>query len=385
MNSKNKFADKSLSLHRKLKGKIEIVPKYKVKRKDDLSLLYTPGVGAVSSYIASHKDKTGEYTIKNNAVAIISDGTAVLGLGNIGPEAALPVMEGKALIFKTFANIDAYPIVINAKNALEIIAAVKAISPTFGAINLEDIAAPVCFEVEERLKRELDIPVLHDDQWGTAVVVLAGLINAVKLAKKNLKTARIVISGAGAAGSAVTKILAEYGAKNILALDQHGIIYKGRTPNGQKDNISKEMLTDITNPKNEKGSLTDAMNGADIFVGLSVAGIVTPAMVKTMAEKAIVFGLANPIPEIMPDEAQKAGAYITASGRSDFPNQINNALAFPGVFRGALDNKVREITIKMLIRAAENLAGLVKKPSKNKIIPSIFDKGVVNAVSRAIK
>lgn len=385
MNSKNKFGEKSLALHKKLKGKIEIAPKFRIKKPEDLSLLYTPGVGAVSSYIASHKNETGEYTMKTNSVAVISDGTAVLGLGNIGPEAALPVMEGKALIFKTFAGIDAYPIVLSAKNADDIVATIKAISPTFGAINLEDIAAPVCFEVEDRLRKELDIPVLHDDQWGTAIVVLAGLINASKLAKKNLKTARIVISGAGAAGSAVTKILAEYGAKNILTLDQHGIIYKGRTPNGQKDDISKEMLTDITNPKNEKGSLVDAMLGADIFIGLSVANIVSSKMVASMAKKSIVFGLANPIPEIMPDEAKNAGAFITASGRSDFPNQINNALAFPGVFRGALDNKVRKITIKMLIRAAENLARLVKKSTPQKIIPSIFDKGVVSAVAKAIR
>lgn len=379
--NKNKYGERALKIHRKLKGKIEITPKFKVTKREDLSLLYTPGVGAVSSYIASHKNKAGLYTFKNNSVAVVSDGTAVLGLGNIGPEAALPVMEGKALIFKTFANIDACPIVLNAKSADEIVSAVKAISPGFGAINLEDIAAPVCFEVEERLRKELDIPVLHDDQWGTAVVVLAGLINAVKLAKKNLKNARIVISGAGAAGSAVAKILVEYGAKNILMLDQYGIIYKNR-----KENTSpKELLAKITNPKNETGGLAEAMTEADIFVGLSVAGIVSAKMAGSMNKRAIVFALANPIPEIMPDEALKAGAYIIASGRSDFPNQINNALAFPGVFRGALDNRVRKITTKMLIRAAKNLASLVKKPAREKIIPSIFDKGVVKAVSRAIR
>lgn len=379
--NKNKYGERSLRLHKKLKGKIKITPKFKVTKPEDLSLLYTPGVGAVSSYIATHKSEVGEYTIKNNSVAVVSDGTAVLGLGNIGPEAALPVMEGKTLIFKTFADIDAYPIVLNAKNADEIVAAVKAISPGFGAINLEDIAAPVCFEVEERLRHELDIPVLHDDQWGTAVVVLAGLINAVKLAKKNIKNARTVISGAGAAGSAVAKILVEYGAKKILMLDQYGIIYKNR-----KDNTPpKELLAKITNPKNEAGGLAEAMIEADIFIGLSVAGIVSEGMVRSMNKRAIVFALANPIPEIMPNEALKAGAYIAASGRSDFPNQINNALAFPGVFRGALDNRVRKITTKMLIRAAENLASLVKKPAREKIIPSIFDKGVVKAVSRAIR
>ncbi len=379
--NKNKFGEASLKLHKKLRGKIEIRPKFKVKTREDLALLYTPGVGAVSSYIASNKDKTGEYTIKNNAVAVVSDGTAVLGLGNIGPEGALPVMEGKSLIFKTFADIDAYPIVLDAKNADEIVAAVKAISPTFAAINLEDIAAPVCFEVEDRLKRELNIPVLHDDQWGTAVVVLAGLINAAKLAKKDLRTAKIVTSGAGAAGSAVIKILYEFGARNIIALDQHGIIYKGRPDN----TIAKEMLTDITNPQNDRGDLTNALTGADIFIGLSVANIVNASMIKSMAKHAIVFGLANPIPEIMPDEAQKAGAFIVASGRSDFPNQINNALAFPGVFRGALDNKVREIKTAMLIQAAKNLASLIKKPTPKKIIPSIFDKGVVAAVAKAIR
>lgn len=379
--NKNRYGERSLKLHRKLKGKIAVIPKFRVKTREDLSLVYTPGVGAVSSYVAGHKDKTGEYTIKNNSVAVVSDGTAVLGLGNIGPEGALPVMEGKALIFKAFADIDAFPIVLNAQNADEIVAAVKAISPTFGAINLEDIAAPTCFEVEERLKKELTIPVLHDDQWGTAVVVLAGLINAAKLAKKDLKTARIVTVGAGAAGSAVIKILYEYGARNILALDQHGIIYKGRPDN----NISKEILTDMTNPNNERGDLGYAMKNADIFIGLSVAGIVTKEMIATMNKNAVVFGLANPIPEIMPNEAIEAGAYIAASGRSDFPNQINNALAFPGVFRGALDNKVKEINTKMLIQASKNLANIVKRPSPAKIIPSIFDKGVVAAVAKAIK
>ncbi|OGY59662.1 MAG: malate dehydrogenase [Candidatus Colwellbacteria bacterium RIFCSPLOWO2_01_FULL_48_10] len=370
-----------LAFHRKIGGKIETVPKYAVKNRADLTLIYTPGVGVVSSHLAKHKSDAKYYTIKKNAVAVISDGSAVLGLGNIGPEGALPVMEGKAVIFKTFAGIDAYPIVLSTQNPAEIVAAVKAIAPTFGAINLEDIAAPNCFEIEERLRAELDIPVLHDDQWGTAVVVLAGLINALKVTGKKMGRIKIVISGAGAAGTAVIKILKEYGAKNILVLDRAGIIYKARSGNAP----DKEALAEITNPRNIQGSLEDALQGADLFVGLSSAGIVTVEMVKTMAAKAIVFALANPTPEIMPDEAKRAGAYIAASGRSDFPNQLNNALSYPGIFRGALDRNVKAFTMAMLIRAAENLAGLVQYPTPEKIIPSIFDKGVVEAVSKAIR
>ena len=370
-----------LAFHRKIGGKIETVPKYAVKNRADLTLIYTPGVGVVSSHLAKHKSDAKYYTIKKNAVAVISDGSAVLGLGNIGPEGALPVMEGKAVIFKTFAGIDAYPIVLSTQNPAEIVAAVKAIAPTFGAINLEDIAAPNCFEIEERLRAELDIPVLHDDQWGTAVVVLAGLINALKVTGKKMGRIKIVISGAGAAGTAVIKILKEYGAKNILVLDRAGIIYKARSGNAP----DKEALAEITKPRNIQGSLEDALQGADLFVGLSSAGIVTVEMVKTMAAKAIVFALANPTPEIMPDEAKRAGAYIAASGRSDFPNQLNNALSYPGIFRGALDRNVKAFTMAMLIRAAENLAGLVQYPTPEKIIPSIFDKGVVEAVSKAIR
>ena len=372
---------KVLAFHRKLNGKIETIPKYPIKNRKDLTMIYTPGVGIISSHIAKHKDEARNFTIKKNSVAVISDGSAVLGLGNIGPEAALPVMEGKAVIFKTFAGIDAYPIVLNAKEPDDIIAAVKAIAPTFGAINLEDIAAPKCFQIEERLRKELHIPVLHDDQWGTSVVVLAGLINALKLAGKKIDTARIVISGAGAAGSAIVKIFRKYGARRMLVVDRLGIIYKNRPGNSP----DKDELAGMTNPRDEMGLLSDAMAGADVFIGVSSAGLVNAEMVRSMAGKAIVFALANPSPEILPPEAKKAGAFIAASGRSDFPNQLNNALSFPGIFRGALDRGIRAFTPEMLIAAAENLAALVKYPTPDRIIPSIFDKGVVKAVAKAIK
>lgn len=369
-----------LEIHKKINGKIETVPKYKVKDRADLALIYTPGVGVVSSHLAKNKSAVKDFTIKKNSVAVISDGSAVLGLGNIGPEGALPVMEGKAVIFKKFAGIDAYPIVLSTQDPVEIVRAVSAIAPTFGAINLEDIAAPKCFEVEENLRKILDIPVLHDDQWGTAVVVLAGLINALKVAGKKIDEVKIAVSGAGAAGSAVIKILLQYGAKDIVAVDRSGIIHKNR-PNNTPE---KEELAAITNPQNQMGLLAQAMSGADVFIGVSSAGIVTPEMVKSMAPKPIIFALANPVPEIMPDLAREAGAYIVGTGRSDFPNQLNNALSYPGIFRGALDRNVRAFTIELLVAAAENLAALVKKPNPEKIIPSIFDKGVVEAVAKAI-
>ncbi|HEY4496782.1 MAG TPA: NADP-dependent malic enzyme [Candidatus Paceibacterota bacterium] len=377
-NKKHSYGIQALKLHKKLAGKIEITSKIKIKTKEDLSTVYTPGVGSVSLYLAKNKNKTGEYTIKGNSVAIISDGSAVLGLGNIGPEGALPVMEGKAMIMKEFAGLDAIPIVLNTQNTEEIISAVKAIAPTFGAINLEDISAPRCFEIEERLKQELDIPIMHDDQWGTSVVVLAALINATKLAGKNIKKSRIVILGAGAAGSAIIKILHKYGARNIIAVDRDGIIHVN------DNSPAKAKLAEITNPQNEKGNIEDALIDADVFIGVSKGGLVTEEMIKKMADKPIVFALANPVPEIMPDAAKRAGAYIVASGRSDFPNQVNNALAFPGIFRGAIDNKVKKITKTMLIRAAENIAKSIK-PSKEKIIPNIFDKRIIKIVSRAIK
>lgn len=371
--------EKAIRLHKKLHGKISIIPKMNIKNKRELSLIYTPGVAAVSKYLFNNPQEVKEYTIKKNTVAVISDGSAILGLGNVGPEAAIPVMEGKCLLFKEFANIDAFPIVLSTQNPEEIIRTVKAIAPVFGGINLEDISAPNCFIVEERLKKELDIPVIHDDQWGASVVVLAALINALKVVHKSLKTSRIVVSGAGAAGSAVVKILYKKGARNILVCDSKGIIALSK-----ENSQYKEQLAKITNPKQDKGDLSHAMKKADVFIGLSRPGIVSEEMVSSMSHDSIVFALANPVPEIMPDIAKKAGAYITATGRSDYDNQINNSLSFPGVFRGALDHNVKIITIQMLIKAAENLASLVKKPIPSYIIPSIFDKRVVKAVAKAI-
>ncbi|MDP2838161.1 MAG: NADP-dependent malic enzyme [Candidatus Moranbacteria bacterium] len=371
----------SLVLHKKLRGKVSIVPKMLVKNKSDLALVYTPGVAAVSSYLATHKDKLGEYTMAGNTVAVISDGSAVLGLGNIGPEGALPVMEGKAMLFKALAGIDAFPIVLATQDTEEIIATVKNIAPVFGGINLEDIAAPRCFEIERRLQAELSIPVLHDDQHGTALVVLAGLINAFKVTKKNPKKARIVIAGAGAAGTAIASLLMLFGVGDIIMIDSKGVLHRKRTDlTGEK-----LMLVKKTNKKNITGGLAEALAGADVFIGVSKGNTVTAAHVASMAKNAIVFALANPTPEIMPDIAKRAGAMVVATGRSDFANQINNSLGFPGIFRGALDHQVRQITDVMLIKAAKNLAALVKKPTTEYIVPNTFDKAVVSAVAKAIR
>ena len=380
-NNSEEIKDKALALHRRFKGKLATVSKIPLNNKEALSLLYTPGVGMVSSLIAKNKKLAKELTFKANSVAVVSDGSAVLGLGNIGPEAALAVMEGKAVIFKEFANIDAVPIVLNTQDQEKIIEIVKAISPTFGGINLEDISAPRCFEIESRLKKELDIPVMHDDQHGTAIVTLAAIINAAKVVKKKLAGLKIVISGAGPAGVAVLKLLLKAGIKNIIVLDSHGIISKKR------HNLLpyKKELARITNPKNLAGDLDNAIENADVFIGLSRPGAISASHIKKMAKSAIVFAMANPIPEIMPDIAKAAGAAIMATGRSDFPNQINNSLVFPGVFRGALDNKVRQITDKMKLKAAYALAGLVKKPNPQNIVPLIFDKRVVKTVAGAIR
>lgn len=380
---KDKFSigKQSLEFHKKYGGKFAVAGKTPLRNRADLSLIYTPGVGAVSSFLAKHKEKTREYTMKGNSVAVVSDGSAVLGLGNIGPEAALPVMEGKCLLFKKFANIDAMPIVLATQDTEEIIRTVKAIAPGFGGINLEDISAPRCFEIENRLKKELSIPVMHDDQHGTAIVILAGLINALKVVKKKMSGVKIAVSGAGAAGTAIVKILIQEGAKNILVADREGVIYKSR----RGLNKEKIGLAAITNPRGEKGSLADALVGADVFIGVSGPNLVTKEMVCTMAKNAIVFTLANPVPEIMPQLALAGGAKIVATGRSDFPNQLNNAQAFPGVFRGALDNHVSQITDKMKIRAAHAIAKLVPHPDYKHIIPDIFDKRLVKAVSRAIR
>lgn len=381
MKKNNSLSKQALEYHRKLNGKIGVFSKAPLKSMDDLKLCYTPGVGAVSSYLALHKDQVKKYTIKKNAVAVVSDGSAVLGLGNIGAEGALPVMEGKAMIFKEFANIDAFPIVLDTQNVEEIISTIKHISPVFGAINLEDISAPRCFEIEKRLQDILDIFVFHDDQHATAIVVLAGLLNAFKVVKKDLKNSFVVIIGAGAAGSAVTKILHAYGVKNIIVVDVKGILSKCR---GGLLPHQKE-LAEITNEKCKEGSLEDALVGADAVVGLSAPNIIKPEFIKKMNNKPIVFALANPVSEIMPDLAKKAGAYVVATGRSDFENQVNNALVFPGIFRGALDNNIRIITDKMQINAAKKLAEIIKNPKPNKIIPSIFDKKVVKAVASSLK
>lgn len=378
---KNDIAKRALLAHKKLRGKIEVVSKVKVAKPADLSVYYSPGVGAVSSFVAKFPEKARDYTIRRNTVAVVSDGSAVLGLGNLGPIGALPVMEGKAMLFKSFAGVDAFPIVLSTQNVDEIVETVARIAPTFGGINLEDIAAPRCFEVEARLKERLDIPVFHDDQHGTAMVVLAGLLNALKVAKKNIATVRTVIAGAGAAGHAIADLLLLAGARDIVVLDSKGILSKERNDM----DIPKKALLAETNPRNISGGIDEALLGADVFIGVSKGNTVTRAQVASMADNAIVFALANPIPEIMPDEAKKAGALVVATGRSDFPNQLNNVLGFPGIFRGALDHGVRDITNEMLVKAALKLARLIAKPTANMIIPSPFDKRVVPAVANAIR
>jgi len=358
-------------------GKIEIRSKYKLTKKN-LPVIYTPGVAELSRAIAKDKKKVFDYTWKRNSVAIVSDGSAVLGLGNLGPEAALPVMEGKAALFKELGGVDAVPIVLATQDTEEIIKAVKDISPTFGGINLEDISAPRCFEIERRLIEELDIPVFHDDQHGTAIVVLAGIINALKVVHKKIAEVKIVLSGAGAAGIAITKLLLQCGAKNIIVCDSQGAIYQSRK-NGM--NKAKEELAELTNKEKNKGSLKGAIANADIFIGVSAPGLLSAKDIEKMNEDAIVFAMANPIPEIFPLDAKKGGAKIMATGRGDFPNQINNVLVFPGIFRGALDTRTRFITDKIKIKAAEAIAGLVKMPKADKIIPEVLDKKVVKAVA----
>ena len=374
----NKLA---LELHEKYKGKITTSLRDKEElNRDKLSAYYSPGVGAVSQAIAENPADLPKYTWTNNLVAVISDGSAILGLGNLGPKAAMPVMEGKALLFKHFADVDAVPIVLDVHEPEEIIATVKAIAPSFGAINLEDIAAPKCFEIEERLKAELDIPVFHDDQHGTAVVVLAGLINAAKLTGRNLADCKFVVIGAGAAGTAIIKLLNLYGAKNIVAVDSRGIVGKSRTDL----NAEKTALLEYVDAS-QSGSIEDTITDADVFIGVSRAGLLTPELVKKMAKDPIVFALANPIPEIMPDVAKEAGVAIIGTGRSDFPNQVNNSLAFPGIFRGALDHGVKKITDQHKLAAAEALANLVENPTVDKVVPTAFDEGVVEAVANVIR
>ncbi len=375
----------AIELHRKNRGKISVCPKVDVRDMNDMANVYTPGVADVSRIIAGDKTKIYDYTIKSNTVAVVSDGSAVLGLGNIGPEAALPVMEGKALLFKQFAGIDAFPICLNTQDPDEIIRTVKYIAPVFGGINLEDISAPRCFYIEERLQ-DIGIPVMHDDQHGTAIVVNAALRNAAKVVGKDFEELSVVISGAGAAGTAVARMLLCdgfvncTGVKDITMCDSKGVIHMGRTDL----NDEKAYLSKITNKRNVAGTLSDAMKGADAFIGVSKAGIVAKEMVSSMAENAIVFAMANPVPEIMPADAMDAGAAIVGTGRSDFPNQINNSLGFPGIFRGALDAGATRINNEMKLVASVALAGTVE-PAKEKVLPNIFDNNVVKNISAAVK
>ncbi len=375
------IAKAALRLHKKSGGKFAIASKVPLRGPADLKLVYTPGVGAVSSFLAKHPDELRSYTMKGNSVAVVSDGSAVLGLGNIGPAGALPVMEGKCLLFKKFANIDAVPIVLATQNVGEIVRTVKAIAPAFGGVNLEDIAAPRCFEVEARLKRELSIPVMHDDQHGTAIIVLAGLMNALKVVKKEIRNSKIIINGAGAAGTATAKLIRLAGGRNIVMCDRQGAIYRSR----RGLNKWKRELARMTNPKNERGDLATVMRHADVVIGVSGPNLVSEPMVRSMEKDAVIFALANPIPEIMPPLARRAGALVIATGRSDFPNQLNNSLVFPGVFRGALDNGVRAITDAMKLKAAYAIAALVPRPTSTRITPGMFDRRLVKAVAAAIR
>ena len=371
----------ALAMHSEHRGKIEIKGKVRVKNRDDLSTAYTPGVAEPCRKIAENPDAVWEYTTRGNMVAVVTDGTAVLGLGDIGPLAALPVMEGKALLFKEFAGVDAVPVCLDTKDPDEIVAAVRAIAPTYGGINLEDISAPRCFDVERRLQEALDIPVFHDDQHGTAIVVSAALINAIRLTGRELTDTRIVINGPGAAGTAITKMLADLGARDVTVCDRRGAIYAGR----EGVTGHKAELAAMTNPRGIQGPLANALVGADVFIGVSSAKLVTPEMVKSMAERPIIFAMANPTPEISYAEALEAGAYIVGTGRSDCPNQINNVLAFPGVFRGALDVRAREINSAMKAAAVHALADFVGDGlSREHIIPGAFEPGVAEAVARAV-
>ncbi len=375
--------EKAIFLHKQWNGKIETCAKAPIKSREDLSIAYTPGVAAPCRIIAEDKDAAYTYTLKANTVAVVSDGSAVLGLGNIGPEAAMPVMEGKCVLFKEFGGVNAFPICLSTQDTDEIIAAVKAIAPTFGGINLEDISAPRCFEIEKRLKKELPIPVFHDDQHGTAIVVLAGIINGLKVVGKEKEDCRVVVNGAGSAGIAITKLLLRYGFKHVMMCDREGII--GKDYPGL--NWMQKQMTEVTNLENRTGSLADALVGADIFVGVSAPNIVSAEMVSSMNRDAIIFAMANPTPEIMPDVAKAAGAKVVGTGRSDFPNQVNNVIAFPGIFKGALEGRATQITEEMKLAAANALANLVdsEQLSEDFILPEAFDPRVAQVVSQAVK
>ena len=375
--------EKALLMHEKWNGKLETVSKTPVKTREDLAIAYTPGVAEPCKVIAKDKEAAYKYTMKANTVAVVSDGSAVLGLGNIGPYAAMPVMEGKAVLFKEFGNVNAVPICLDTQDTEEIIKAVTYLAPGFGGINLEDISAPRCFEIEERLKEILDIPVFHDDQHGTAIVVLAGVINALKLVGKKKEDCRVVVNGAGSAGVAITKLLLTYGFPNIIMCDKVGIVSKDT----EGLNWMQKKMTEVTNLNNETGSLADALKGADIFIGVSAPNIVTPEMVASMNRDSILFAMANPVPEIMPDVAKAAGARVVGTGRSDFPNQVNNVVAFPGIFKGALEGRATQITEEMKLAAAEAIAGLVPadKLSDDNIMPEAFDPQVAEVVADAVK
>ena len=375
--------EKALLMHEKWNGKLETVSKTPVKTREDLAIAYTPGVAEPCKVIAQDKEAAYKYTMKANTVAVVSDGSAVLGLGNIGPYAAMPVMEGKAVLFKEFGNVNAVPICLDTQDTEEIIKAVTYLAPGFGGINLEDISAPRCFEIEERLKEILDIPVFHDDQHGTAIVVLAGVINALKVVGKKKEDCRVVVNGAGSAGVAITRLLLTYGFPNIIMCDKVGIVSKDT----EGLNWMQKKMTEVTNLNNETGSLADALKGADIFIGVSAPNIVTPEMVASMNHDSILFAMANPVPEIMPDVAKAAGARVVGTGRSDFPNQVNNVVAFPGIFMGALEGRATQITEEMKLAAAEASAGLVPadKLSDDNIMPEAFDPQVAEVVANAVK
>ena len=375
--------EKALLMHEKWNGKLETVSKTPVKTREDLAIAYTPGVAEPCKVIAQDKEAAYKYTMKANTVAVVSDGSAVLGLGNIGPYAAMPVMEGKAVLFKEFGNVNAVPICLDTQDTEEIIKAVTYLAPGFGGINLEDISAPRCFEIEERLKEILDIPVFHDDQHGTAIVVLAGVINALKVVGKKKEDCRVVVNGAGSAGVAITRLLLTYGFPNIIMCDKVGIVSKDT----ENLNWMQKKMTEVTNLNNETGSLADALKGADIFIGVSAPNIVTPEMVASMNHDSILFAMANPVPEIMPDVAKAAGARVVGTGRSDFPNQVNNVVAFPGIFKGALEGRATQITEEMKLAAAEAIAGLVPadKLSDDNIMPEAFDPQVAEVVANAVK
>jgi malate dehydrogenase (oxaloacetate-decarboxylating) len=376
-------AEKALELHEKWQGKLETTSKARVNSSEDLALAYTPGVAEPCKLIAKDKELAYKYTIKSNTIAVVSDGSAVLGLGNIGPYAAMPVMEGKAVLFKEFGGVNAVPICLDTQDTEEIIKAVKYLAPGFGGINLEDISAPRCFEIEERLKELLDIPVFHDDQHGTAIVVLAGIINGLKVVGKNKEECKVIVNGAGSAGIAITRLLLRYGFKNVTMCDKSGILHKGSADL----NWMQAKMMDVTNPDQITGSLADALKGADIFVGVSAPGIVTKEMASQMNKDAIMFAMANPVPEIMPDLAKEAGVRVIGTGRSDFPNQVNNVLVFPGIFRGALEARAKQITEEMKLAAATALAGLVpdEELSDVNILPAAFDPRVADVVSAAVK